>query len=228
MPLASIRPGELEFLVNLVLCTARLDAVFLSRFGGKSTSDIASVPSEAFDRNLNSWADVLEASGTATAGEFGVWLDELTGEDCFVDPEPSPGEAPAVGVMYGPIYSLDPWPITLSKILCEVRDSVQEQRVVDLAQAVARREGFRVEITAAHRRPGGEDINSEAVDPQDYPYARSAPNRWSVAEWVEKRFGAYYPSLEVKVWDPQKKVRSDITLGSLRRRWKDTGLDPAE
>jgi len=85
MPVASLQEGDLENLVSMVCCFARLDAEALAEYGGRPVTDPPAALAPKFDTPLNSWWDVLRASGTATARELAVWLDALTGCDCWID-----------------------------------------------------------------------------------------------------------------------------------------------
>ena len=82
MPVASLRTGDLEQLVSMILCLARLDAPMLAEHGGRPVTDPPPELAPDFTTTLNSWCDVLQASGTATARELAVWLDGLVGCDC--------------------------------------------------------------------------------------------------------------------------------------------------
>jgi len=85
MPVASLRKGDLEELISMVLCCARLDAPLLAAHGG--TSVTSPPPSAAIDFGgiVESWDDLLRMSGTATKRELTVWLDDLAGSDCWID-----------------------------------------------------------------------------------------------------------------------------------------------
>ena len=85
MPVASLRKGDAEHLVSMVLCLARLHAPMLALHGGRSVTDPPPSLAPDMDAPLDSWPDVLQASGTATDREFAVWLDELAGTDCWID-----------------------------------------------------------------------------------------------------------------------------------------------
>lgn len=85
MPFASLRAADLDSLVSLVLCFARLDAAFLARHGGRPVTEPPEALEPDVERSLESWHDVLEASGTATHREFNVWMDAWSGIDCWLD-----------------------------------------------------------------------------------------------------------------------------------------------
>ncbi len=85
MPVASLHGGDLEQLVSMVCCFARLDAEALAEHGGRPLTEPPAALAPHFDTPLNNWWDVLRASGTSTARELAVWLDELTGCDCWID-----------------------------------------------------------------------------------------------------------------------------------------------
>jgi hypothetical protein len=89
MPVSSLRAGDLEELVSLVLCFARLDAAFLATHGGRPVTDPPTALGPDVDSSLENWQDVLEASRTATHREFNVWLDEWSGIDCWLDSDES-------------------------------------------------------------------------------------------------------------------------------------------
>lgn len=85
MPVASLREGDLENLVSIVLCCARLDAPILVAHGGRAVTNPPPALAADMTRTLHSWWDVLSASGTATSREFAVWIDDLVGCDCWID-----------------------------------------------------------------------------------------------------------------------------------------------
>ena len=85
MPVRSLRKGDLEHLVSMVFCLARLDAPALALHGGWPVTDPPAELEPDFDALLTSWEDVLRASRTATECELAVWLDELVGCDCWID-----------------------------------------------------------------------------------------------------------------------------------------------
>ena len=85
LPLASVRRGDLEQLVSMVLCCARLDARLLSAYGGRPVTDPPPELAPALHETVRCWDDVLRASRTATARELAVLLDELAGCDCWID-----------------------------------------------------------------------------------------------------------------------------------------------
>ena len=85
MPLASLRRGDLEQLISMVHCLARLDAPLLAVFGGRSVTDFSAALSPDVDRQVESWQDLLQASGTATLKELQVWLDGWASCDCSID-----------------------------------------------------------------------------------------------------------------------------------------------
>jgi len=85
MPVDSLHPGDLEHLVSMVCCFARLDAAALAEHGGRPVTDPPAAIAPDFTMPLDTWWDVLRASGTATKRELAVWLDELTGSDCWID-----------------------------------------------------------------------------------------------------------------------------------------------
>jgi len=73
MPVASLQEGDLENLVSMVCCFARLDAEALAEYGGRPVTDPPAALDPKFDTPFNNWWDVLRASGTATARELAVW-----------------------------------------------------------------------------------------------------------------------------------------------------------
>jgi hypothetical protein len=89
MPVASLRPGDIDDLVSMTLSFARLDAPLLALHGGRSVTNPPQALAPDVHRPLNSWRDVLLASKTATAREFNVWLDAYSGIDCYLDREDS-------------------------------------------------------------------------------------------------------------------------------------------
>lgn len=89
LPLGSLRTGDLDELVSLVLCFARLDAELLATHGGRPVTDPPPALEPDVERLLENWDDVLRASGTATQREFNVWLDDWSGMDCWLDRDDS-------------------------------------------------------------------------------------------------------------------------------------------
>ena len=85
MPLASLRPGNLEELLSTVLCCARLDAPVFAAFGGRLVTEPPAALAPDVQRPLHSWQELLQASGTATVREFTVWLDDWADCDCWID-----------------------------------------------------------------------------------------------------------------------------------------------
>lgn len=85
MPVASLREGDLEHLVSMVFCLARLDAPLLALHGGRSVTEPPPAVAPDLDRQVTSWPDLMRASGTATARELAVWIDDLVGCDCWID-----------------------------------------------------------------------------------------------------------------------------------------------
>jgi hypothetical protein len=85
MPLASLRKGDLEQLISMVHCLARLDAPLLAAYGGRSVTDLPAALTPDVDRLVENWQDLLRASGTATIKELQVWLDNWAGCDCWID-----------------------------------------------------------------------------------------------------------------------------------------------
>lgn len=115
-PLASLRRGDLEHLVSAVLCCARLDASLLAMHGGRVTTDVA----RDYVSELNSWSELLQASGTATERELAVWIDEMTGSDCWLDNDSDPEGGPFVVVeSRGTQLS---WPFNLMSLFRDVED----------------------------------------------------------------------------------------------------------
>lgn len=118
-PLASLRRGDLEHLVSAVLCCARMDASLLAMHGGKVTTDLAL----DYVRELNSWPELLQASGTATERELAVWIDEMTGSDCWVDNDLVAEESLFVYIKNRGIGSS--WPFNLMCLLGNVEDLIE-------------------------------------------------------------------------------------------------------
>lgn len=75
MPVASLRRGDLEELVSMVLCFARLDAPLVAVHGGRPVTDPPPSLAPDLEVPLHRWGDVLRASGTATRRELAVWID---------------------------------------------------------------------------------------------------------------------------------------------------------
>jgi hypothetical protein len=89
MPVASLRPGDVDDLVSIALSFARLDAPILAVHGGHAVTDPPAALAPDVHHQLDSWTDVLRASGTATEREFNVWLDAWSGIDCWLDSDDS-------------------------------------------------------------------------------------------------------------------------------------------
>lgn len=117
MPVASLRKGDLESVVSMVLCCARLDAPLLAVHGGRSVTDPPPSLAPDYDRVLDCWLDVLQASGTATERELAVWLDDVAGCNCWIDCDDDNVFVVVDGTGIGSTY-----PFTLR----ELRDSAQE------------------------------------------------------------------------------------------------------
>ena len=112
-PVASLRPGDIENLVSGVLCCARLDGYQLASHGGQVTS--GRVPDVVGE--LSSWSDLLQASGTATERELAVWIDQLTGSDCWIDNDSHPEDGPIVVI--GDRGLPLSWPLNLMSLLAD-------------------------------------------------------------------------------------------------------------
>ena len=118
-PVASLRRGDLENLTSAVLCCTRLDAPLLAQHGGRPTTEPPPALAPDIVKELNSWSDLLQASGTATARELAVWLDELTGSDCWIDTEEL-DSGPIVGI--GGTGTDVLWPFNLTSLFRRVED----------------------------------------------------------------------------------------------------------
>ena len=46
----------------------------------------------------------------------------------------------------------------------------------------------------------GADVYGNKTDIPQYPYSVKAPNDWTVAEWINKRFSQVYPGYEAKAF----------------------------
>ncbi len=85
MPVASLRREDLGNLVSMVFCFARLDAPLLAVHGGRPVTELPPHLAPDFDKVVHSWQELLAASGTASRRELAVWLNQLTGSDCWID-----------------------------------------------------------------------------------------------------------------------------------------------
>ena len=121
MPLASLRSGDLDELVSLVLCFARLDAALLAIHGGRPVTEPPAALEPDVDRSLENWAEVLQASGTATHREFNVWLDDWSGTDCWLHRDES-----SLTVVLDPYGEVNEYPFRLLD-LKDSLESLQEQ-----------------------------------------------------------------------------------------------------
>lgn len=117
MPIASLRKGDLEHLVSMVFCCARLDAPILTAHGGRPVTDPPPGLAPDFTTTLASWWDVLRASGTATARELAVWLDALAGCDCWIDRDDE-----SVSVVINGIGTVNEYPCTLDDLRTSAED----------------------------------------------------------------------------------------------------------
>jgi hypothetical protein len=111
MPVASLRKGDLEQLVSMVFCLARLDAPLVAAHGGKAVTEPPPALAPDLDSMVESWPDVLRASGTATARELAVWLDGLGGCDCWIDHDKS-----GVTVVIQGIGTVSEYPFRLEEL----------------------------------------------------------------------------------------------------------------
>ena len=125
MPLASLRAGDLEALVSLVLCFARLDAAFLATHGGRPVTEPPAALEPDVGRSLGNWHDVLQASGTATHREFNVWLDDWSGIDCWLERDES-----SLTVVLDSTGQVNEYPFRLLD-LKESLEALQQQADVD-------------------------------------------------------------------------------------------------
>jgi hypothetical protein len=117
MPMASVRTGNLEQLVSMIMCTARLDAPMLAKHGGRSVTDPPPSLTPDFETPLHSWWDVLRASGTATDRELAVWLDDTAGCDCWIDRDEE-----SVSVVVGRTGTVSQYPCTLQDLVDAAKD----------------------------------------------------------------------------------------------------------
>ena len=123
MPLASLRQGDLEQLVSMVHCLARLDAPLLADHGGLSVTGPPVAPALDVDRAVDNWQDLLEASGTATTKELQVWLDQWADCDCFVERDDK-----SVTVVVGTTGRTTDYPFPLTELRDDVKYLQQEER----------------------------------------------------------------------------------------------------
>lgn len=121
MPVASLRKGDLEHLVSLVFCFARLDAPMLAEHGGRPVTDPPPALAPDFDSELHDWTDVLRASGTATDRELAVCLDDLVGCDCWIDRDEA-----SVTVVIGGIGTVNEYPFRLEDLRQSAVDRQEE------------------------------------------------------------------------------------------------------
>ena len=112
MPLTSLRRGDLEDLVSMGLCFARLDAPLVAAHGGHPVTDPPPALAPDLRRPLHAWDDVLRVSGTATRRELPVWIDAEAGCDCWIDEDEDSVILGMGGVGTGLAY-----PFTLAELL---------------------------------------------------------------------------------------------------------------
>lgn len=121
MPLASLRRGDLEELVSMVLCFARLDARTVALHGGRPVTDPPPALAPDLEAPVRDWAEVLRASGTATRRELAVWIDAEAGCDCWIDDDDENLVLVVNGVGLGLAY-----PFTLAELL-QTAEEVEQQ-----------------------------------------------------------------------------------------------------
>lgn len=66
-------------------------------------------------------------------------------------------------------------------------------------------------------RAKGRDVRSDRADVPTYRYRRAANGSWTVAAWIEGRFGPAFPGYSVDVLDAKSKVVHGKTLLSTVR-----------
>jgi hypothetical protein len=120
LPTATLRPGDLDELLSVVFCYARLDAHLFGQFGGRLVTDPPEDVAPDIHRLVHNWQEVLEASRTATAREFTVWLDGWADCDCWID-----RDADSLTVVLGVLGETNEYPFRLLDLLDSVT-SVQE------------------------------------------------------------------------------------------------------
>ena len=125
MPLASLRPGDLDELLSMVFCYARLDAPLFEAFGGRLLTDPPAGHASDVQRPVHSWQEVLQASRTATVREFTVWLDDWAGCDCWIERDDD-----SVVVVLGDCGEGNEYPFRL----LDLRESVEslQERTADV------------------------------------------------------------------------------------------------
>lgn len=74
-------------------------------------------------------------------------------------------------------------------------------------------EGFKV-----HFFRNGVNVNGNKEDIPQYPYSIKAPNDWTVAEWISKRFNQAYPGYDAKVFaaDGTPVMANNVKLSTIR------------
>lgn len=113
-PLSALRRGDLENLVSSVLCCGRLDAPHLAGHGGRVTTDATrDLVSEA-----SSWVELFRLSGTATERELALWIEQMSGESCWLDSDAEPEDGPVLCI--GNRGLLCSWPCSLGSVLSDV------------------------------------------------------------------------------------------------------------
>jgi hypothetical protein len=126
------------------------------------------------------------------------------------------------------------YPFKLSEFWTAVNDLDWQARCFNewaaIAESVALTEGFGIRVSK------WEDFDNwpkpdewpEYLEPE-YPYKRPAPGTWTVAEWTARRFDRRYPGYEVEVMGPDgKRVRRNLQVSTLRKRWEEAGSNPWE
>lgn len=76
-------------------------------------------------------------------------------------------------------------------------------------------EGFKV-----HFFQNGVNVNGKKEGIPQYPYSVKAPNDWTVAEWISKRFSQTYPGYDAKVFDANGApvVIKNVKLSTIRKK----------
>lgn len=76
-------------------------------------------------------------------------------------------------------------------------------------------EGFTV-----HFFRNGVNVNGNKEDIPQYPYSMKAPNDWTVARWISKRFSQTYPGYDAKVIDANGMpvAVKNVKLSTIRKK----------
>jgi type I restriction enzyme M protein len=90
---------------------------------------------------------------------------------------------------------------------------VGKKATTTVAEGIREVEGFQVRFV-------DDELDGSARRVVDYPFARAAQGRWTVAKWRDSRFWSTYPEFDIEVLKPDGSTAHGKTLlGTLRDAW---------